>query len=122
MEASRGNIAIGYGPRSLTRSDKLLRLKCVVIQYIMQLISEPYYIKFQFNTWFRGNRFRQRSSAVSGLAIVGRRGPALHPVVPDDTRNPQSIVRHNAVPPGALRRAVLFEIAPLSDRGFVAPE
>jgi hypothetical protein len=43
------------------------------------------------------------------FTVVGSCSAVLHIIVPDDGRDPKSIVGHNAIPAGTLGSAVFFE-------------
>jgi hypothetical protein len=59
---------------------------------------------------------------VCDLRIFGRPLALLHPIVANHVRDAQAIVAEDARPALGLRGAVRFEIAPLRDRFFIAPE
>ncbi len=62
------------------------------------------------------------SGTVITTAILWRLVAALQPVVPHHFRHPQPILRQHLATAARLRRPVLFEIAPLLHRRFVAPK
>ena len=54
--------------------------------------------------------------------ISGRFGTPLQAVIPEDIGDPYTIIAQYAVTPLSHNNAMLFEIAPVCQRSFVAPE